>query len=150
MKKATATVKAIKTAAKDAVKNKAAKNVKKVAAKKVVVKPVAKKEVAAKPVAKKANVVTMSAYESAVAMFKEPSAAAARKLLIGDVIEVFYADAKEPTIEVVVKCAETGEDIFDVATVMQEKWGTRSMSMTKVNSSMWRKIGTMQFKVSKA
>ena len=146
MKKATAIVKATKTAAKNAVKKVAAKNVKKVAAKKVVVK----KEVAAKPVAKKANVVKMSAYESAVAMFKEPSAAAARKLLIGDVIEVFYADAKEPSIEVVVKCAETGEDIFDVATVMQEKWGTRSMSMTKVNSSMWRKIGTMQFKVSKA
>lgn len=141
MKKATAIVKATKTAAKNAVKNKAAKNVKKVAV---------KKEVAAKPVAKKANVVTMSAYQKAVAMFKEPSAAAARKLLIGDVIEVFYADAKEPSIEVVVKCAETGEDIFDVATVMQEKWGTRSMSMTKVNSSMWRKIGTMQFKVSKA
>lgn len=92
----------------------------------------------------------VSAYDWALANIKKPNDAAARKLQPGDVIEVFYNDSDKPTVEVVVASCERNETIYDVITVMQEKWQAgRVTSLTKVNSDMWRKIGTLAFKVKK-
>lgn len=133
MKKATAATKSNKATGK-------------IAAKKPAAKSVTKKESAPK---KEKVVAQKSAHAWALANIKKPTDAAARKLVIGDVIEVFYADDTKPVIEVVVKSCDRDEDIFGVATVMQVSWGTRQMDMTKVNSDMWRKIGTMKFKLTK-
>lgn len=92
----------------------------------------------------------VSAYDWALANIKKPNDAAARKLQPGDVIEVFYSDAEKPTVEVVIASCERNETIYDVITVMQEKWQAgRVTSLTKVNSDMWRKIGTLAFKIKK-
>jgi hypothetical protein len=150
MKKANAkaiTAKEINKAAKAALKNATKKaSAAKKAPKEKEVKAKKEKEVKA-PKAKAA--AAQSAYDWAVANIKKPSDAAARKLIVGDVIECFYNDDPKPRVEVVICSADKGEDIYDVLTVPQEKWGTRTASLTKVNTDMWRLVGTMKFSVKK-
>lgn len=99
---------------------------------------------------KKAAAKKTCAYEWAEANIKRPTKAAARALVIGDVIEIFYKDEAKASVEVVVASCGKSEDIDQVFTVPQEKWQAgRVEHLTKVNSDMWRKIGTMKFKVSK-
>ena len=111
-----------------------------------------KEKAKVKPMKEKTG--TANAYEFAkhlieTKQMKKPTDAAARKLNIGDVIEVFYSDQKKGVLEVVVKSAYAGEDIFNVATVSEAQWGTRVNRMWQVNSDLWRKVGTMKLKFCK-
>lgn len=88
-----------------------------------------------------------TAYAWAKCNMRKPTKADARKLRIGDVIEVFYDDDKRSIAEVVVEACAANGDIWDVKTISESKWNARRRDdyARSVNSDYWRKIGTLKF-----
>jgi hypothetical protein len=92
-----------------------------------------------------------NAYAWAEANLKKPTKADARKLRIGDVIEIFYNDDKSPVAEVVIEACAADGDIWDVKTISETKWNSRKRDdyARSVNSDYWRLIGTLKFSIEK-
>ena len=90
---------------------------------------------------------TLSAYEKFTG--KIPGVTKARELKVGDVLNLYYLDAPEPILAMVVEGAPSSKegDLSDIKVIHIDMMGKRN-AITSLNTDKWEKLGRKKIQIT--